>query len=250
MKPKGNYGFHSGYLYAIKNGVAVPTPRRFATLQETTFSFKGTNKELTGENVFAEAVGRSDVKITATAKSAQFNADAFNDVFFSQAATTGHKKIVYDEPGTITSAANPAMNGANFVQDLGVMDIVTGRQMTRVDAEATLVTGEYTIDPETGEYGFAAADEGHGILKSYVYEDETAGKTIPILNQLAGEAPTFQAIFFNKFQGKTIYLKLNACVSDGLDFGFKQGDFAIPNFSFGAQADDNGNVGEYSQSEA
>lgn len=248
MNPKGNFAFHTGYLFAIANNVAVPTPRRFATLQEVSFSFKGTNKELTGENVFAEAVGRSDVKITATAKAAKFSADAFNDVFFNQAATTGHKKVAYDEAGAIASNAYTATNGANFVQDLGVMDVAAGTQMKRVASAPA--TGQYALDEATGDYTFAVADEGRAIIVSYVYADTTSGKTIPILNQLAGEAPTFQGVFFNKFQGKTIYLKLNAAVSDSLDFGFKQGDFAIPSFGFAAQADDSGKVGEYSQSEA
>lgn len=247
MNPKGNFAFHTGYLFGIAQG-ATPTPRRFATLQEVAFSFKGTNKELMGENQFAEAMGRSDIKITGSAKSAKFNADAFNDVFFNQTAAAGHKEVAYDEAGAVTSGAYTATNGANFVQDLGVMDVAAGTQMKRVASAPA--AGEYALNDATGAYTFAAGDEGKAIIVSYVYKNTTAGKTISIANLLAGEAPSFQAIFFNKFQGKSIYLKLNAAVSDGLDFGFKQGDFAVPNFSFSATADDNGNVGEYSQSEA
>jgi hypothetical protein len=247
MNPKGNYAFHTGYLFAIASALNS-TPRRIATLQETQFSFKGSNKELMGENTFAEAVGRSDVKITGSAKTAKFSADAFNDIFFNQTAVVGHKKIAYDEAGAIATESYTATNGANFVQDLGVMDVTAGLQLKRVASAPA--TGQYAINEATGVYTFATVDEGHTITVTYVYADATAGKTIPLINMLAGEAPTFQALFFNKFQGKTVYLKLNAAVADSLDFGFKMGDFAIPGFSFMAQADANGNVGEYSQSDA
>lgn len=247
MNPKGNFAFHTGYLFAVASA-ANSTPRRIATLQEVSFSFKGTNKELMGENMFAEAVGRSDIKITGKAKTARFSADAFNDIFFNQAATAGHKKIANDETGTIASGSVTATHAADFIQDLGVINVTAGIQMKRVGSAPA--SGEYSVDESTGVYTFNAADNDDGVVYSYVYEDTTAGKTIPLINMLAGEAPTFQAIFFNKFQGGSVFLKLNAAVAENLDFGFKSGDFAMPDFGFMAQADANGKVGEYSQSNA
>jgi hypothetical protein len=247
MNPKGNNAFHSGYLFA-KSAGANPTPRRIATLQEVSFSFKGSNKDLMGEMQFAEAIGRADVKITGKAKTGKFNADAFNDIFFNQAAVVGHKKIAYDEPGVIAAGAYAAVNAAGFVEDLGIAFVSTGAQLKRVAAAPAV--GQYSVDEATGAYTFHATDNDKAIIVSYVHEDGTAGKTIPLINTLAGEAPSFQALFFNKFQGETIYLKLNAAVAENLDFGFKNGDFAMPDFAFAAQADANGNVGEYSQSRA
>lgn len=247
MNPKGNFAFHTGYLFAVASA-ANSTPRRIATLQEVSFSFKGTNKELMGENMFAEAVGRSDIKITGKAKTARFSADAFNDIFFNQTATAGHKKIASDEGGTITVGAVTTSHAADFVQDLGVMNVATGLQMKRVASAPA--TGEYSVNEATGVYAFSTDDNGNAVVINYVYEDTTAGKTIPLINMLAGEAPTFQAIFFNKFQGGSVFLKLNAAVAENLDFGFKSGDFAMPDFGFMAQADANGKVGEYSQSNA
>lgn len=247
MNPKGNFAFHTGYLFIVGAG-ALATPRRIGTLQEVSFSFKGTNKSLTGEMQFAEAVGRSDVKITGKAKTGKFSADAFNDIFFSQQVEAGHKAVVYDEERTIDNNTFTVAAGANIAQDLGVAYKLTGVQLTRVASSPA--AGQYTVNMATGAYSFHESDEDKAVLVTYVRTVSDAGKTIPIVNMLAGEAPTFQGIFFNKFQGKSIYLKLNALVSDSLDFGFKSGDFAMPDFGFEAQADANGNVGEYSQSEA
>jgi hypothetical protein len=248
MNPAGNNAFHSGYLY-VKASSSNPTPRRIATLQEVSFAFKGSNKELMGEMQFAEAVGRSDIKITGKAKTGKFVADAFNDIFFNQSATTGHKKVAYDEAGVVTVGHTYTVdNDDDFVEDLGVALVSTGAQMKRVASSPA--AGEYSVNESTGVYTFNTANDGAAIIVSYVYSDDTAGKTIPIINTLAGEAPTFQSIFFNKFQGETVYLKLNAVVAENLDFGFKTGDFAMPDFSFSAQADTAGNVGEYSQSRA
>lgn len=247
MNPKGNFAFHVGYLFVIAAG-AIAQPRRIGTLQEVSFSFKGTNKELTGEMQFAEAVGRSDVKISGKAKTGKFNADAFNDIFFNQQPVAGHKSVVYDEEGTIDEAGYTVAAGADFVQDLGVAYKTSGIQLVRV-ASAPAV-GQYSLNEATGAYAFNVGDEDKAVLVSYVKEVSGSGKTIPIVNMLAGEAPVFQGIFVNKFQGKQVYLKLNALVSENLDFGFKTGDFAMPDFGFMAQADANGNVGEYSQSEA
>jgi len=249
MNPKGNFAFHTGYLFAIA-AAANSTPRRVGTLQEVSFSFKSSNKELMGENMFAEAVGRADTKITGQAKAALFNADAFNDIFFNQTASTGHKKVAYDEAGTIASETVTVVNAANFAQDLGVATVTSGIQAPMKRMASAPAAGQYSVDESTGIYTFAAADDGKSVIISYVYKDTSAGKTISLVNMLAGEAPVFQALFFNKFQGKTVYLKLNAAVADSLDMGFKAGDFAVPGFSFSAQADANGNVGEYSQSNA
>src|SRR3569623_2331467 len=115
MNPKGNFAYHTGYLFAIA-AAANSTPRRVGTLQEVAFSFKSSNKELMGENMFAEAVGRADTKITGQAKAAQINADAFNDIFFNQTASTGHKKVAYDEAGTIPSETQTELKAAKYTQ--------------------------------------------------------------------------------------------------------------------------------------
>lgn len=247
MNPKGNFAFHTGYLYVIGSG-ATPTPRRIATLQEVSFSFKGSNKELMGENMFAEAVGRSDIKTTGKAKTAKFSADAFNDIFFNQEAKDGHQAVAYDEEGTVASNTYTVTKGADFVQDLGVGYKLTGIQLKR--AASAPAVGEYTVNESTGQYTFNAADDDKDMLFSYVYQDDTGGKTIDLVNMLAGEAPTFQGIFFNRFQKGSVFLKLNACVAENLDMGFKSGDFAMPDFGFMAQADASGKLGVYSQSNA
>ena len=69
---------------------------------------------------------------------------------------------------------------------------------------------------------------------------------LDVQEYVALQVATFRAIFSQKFQGKTLTLTLNALVAESLAFGFKAEDFSMPDFSFAAQADGNGLVGELS----
>lgn len=230
--------FHSGALF-VEDTAANSTPRRIGTLQDTQFDFKGSNKELFGENQFAEAVGRGSVKITGKAKNGRFSAAALNDLFFKQTLATGAKLFAFDEQGTVATAAITVANAANFSADLGVVNKATGVQYIKVaSAPAAL---QYSVS--AGVYTFNASENGNIMQISYMYTSAT-GKTMPIVNQLAGVAPTFKGRFMAKYQTSTLCLTLNACVCDSIGFGFKLDDFSTPDFSFMAQDDGTGTIGE------
>lgn len=247
MAGRGQIVFHSGALF-VKDSAANATPIRVATLQETSFDFKASNKDLFGENQFAEAIGRGNTKISGKAKAGRFNGKLMNEVFFKQPAANllnQAKLIVLDEAGTVTGAAVTVTNGANFAEDLGVQYTATGLPLKRVASAPA--AGEYSVNETTGVYTFNATDNSQAVRISYLYKTTATGAgTIKIENQLAGEAPTFRGIFSTKFQGQTLTLILNALVSESLAFGFKAEDFAMPDFSFAAQADSLGSVGELS----
>jgi len=249
MAGRGQIVFHSGALF-VKSSGATPTPVRVATLQETSFDFKASNKDLFGENQFAEAIGRGNTKISGKAKMGRFNGKLMNDVFFKQPDANilnQAKLIVLDEAGTIASGSVTVTNGANFAEDLGVQYTASGNPFKRV-ASAPAV-GEYSVNETTGVYTFNATDNTQAVRISYLYKTTAAGAgTIKIDNQLAGEAPTFRAVFSQRFQSQTLTLILNALVAESLAFGFKAEDFAMPDFSFAAQVDSSGSVGELSQS--
>jgi len=247
MAGRGQIAFHSGALFA-KGTAANSTPIQVATLQEVSFDFKASNKELFGENQFAEAIGRGNTKISGKAKSGRFNGKLMNEVFFKQpnaSILAQAKLLALDEAGTVTAAAITVANGANFVEDLGVQRASTGEPYTRVATAPA--AKEYSVNETTGAYAFNASENTNGMRISYLYKSTASGSsTLQINNQQAGEAPTFRAIFSQKFQTQTMTLILNALVAESLAFGFKNEDFAMPDFSFAAQADALGTVGELS----
>jgi hypothetical protein len=247
MAGRGQIVFHSGALFAKGTG-ANPGTIQVATLQETSFDFKASNKELMGENQFAEAIGRGNTKISGKAKSGRFNGSLMQEIFFKQPTANilnQAKLLALDELGTVAAAAITVSNAANFVEDLGVQNNATGLPYTRV-ASAPAV-GQYAVNETTGVYAFNATENAAVLRISYLHRTTAAGaKTLRINNQLSGEAPTFRGIFVARFQGQSLTLTLNALVSESLSFGFKTEDFAMPDFSFMAQADALGAVGDLS----
>lgn len=244
MAGRGQISFHSGALFA-KVGL---TTIQVATLQEVSFDFKASNKELFGENQFAEAIGRGNTKITGKAKSGRFNGQLLNQVFFSQPSgniTAKADLLALGEVGTIATGVITVAHDADFVEDLGVFSDVDGAPLTRVASAPA--TGQYSVDETTGVYTFNTSDNDDVVKISYLYESTAPGAgTVDIDNQAAGEAPTFKAIFSQKFQTQSLTLVMNALVSESLGFAFKNEDFAMPEFAFAAQADANGKVGRLS----
>jgi len=245
MAGRGQIAFHSGSLFAKS---ANATPIQVATLQEVSFDFKASNKELFGENQFAEAIGRGNVKISGKAKTGRFNGALLNQVFFAQpgaAIVNQAKLLVLDEAGTVATATITVANAANFAEDLGVQLASTGEPYTRVASAPA--AKQYAVNETTGVYTFNTSENGLAMRISYLHKTTAAGAgTVNINNQAAGEAPTFRAVFSQRFQTRTITLILNAVVSESLGFAFKAEDFAMPEFAFAAQPDSLGSVGELS----
>src|SRR5438309_1236645 len=85
---------------------------------------------------------------------------------------------------------------------------------TRTDIANAPAQGQYAVSG--GAYTFASADANAAILVSYTYTQTTSGNSATISNQLLGAAPTFQANFYETFQGKQVNLQLNQCVAEKL----------------------------------
>lgn len=244
---RGQIAFHSGALFAKGTG-ANPDTFQVGTLQEVSFDFKASNKELTGENLFAEAIGRGNVKVSGKAKTGRFNGKLLNQVFFNQPSANiaaQARLLALNEVGTVATAAVTVANAANFMEDLGVQLASTGEPYLRVASAPA--AKQYAVNETTGVYTFNASENTSVLTFSYMYKSTAAGaSTMKITNQLAGEAPTFRAVFVQKFQLQTMTLVLNALVAESLGFAFKNEDFAMPDFSFGAQVDSTGALGELS----
>lgn len=259
--PLEQYDFGIGGLFAVRTDIANPTPVRFGTVHDVNVDLSFTIKELTGQYQAPVAVARATQKISGKIKLAKINARQWNDAFFGQTLVNpGSAVQVLDEGGTagltipgtpfqITVANAGSMSAGTPGTDLGVFDVATGIQMTRVASAPT--TGQYSFVNTTGIYTFAAADGvGGGSPKkvdiSYEYQQVTAGGRITASNQLMGSAPQFQLHLGNVYQANKRNMILYACIATKLSFGMKNEDFMVPEMDFSAFADSLGRYFDWS----
>lgn len=243
------YSFGSGVLYGRSLVSNVPTPVRFGALQGVSIDFSFTTKELYGQYQFPIALGRGTGKITGKADFAQFNAQAFNDLFFGLTnPATGEVRTAVAEAQSVSVAniINPTFN-TTFVRDLGVVLASDGSVYTRVSA--TPVGAQYTCNETSGVYTFNNTQANAAVLLSYNYTDAANGKLISITNQLLGNSPQFMAVFTETFNSKRLTVVLNACMSSKLSLVTKLEDFTIPAFDFQAFADAANAIGSISTAE-
>lgn len=243
--------FGSGVAWGFRTDSGVYTPMQFGILQDISIDMSFNMKELYGMYQFPVAIARGTAKWTGKAKHAQMRARQWNDLFFGQTLTTpAMLTTAFDEAATIpaTPYQVTVANSASFVTDLGVKYVVGGVPLVKVASGPT--TGQYSVNPATGVYTFAAADTALGVLISYTYTVTTAGSNkIAIANQLLGTQPQFQLNLFQTFNSKVANLQLNACVSSKLSLATKLEDWEVPELDFHILADTSNNVGFLSLSE-
>lgn len=250
------YLFGSGILWGTpltnSAGTAIsnPTPVQFGALQDGSVDISFENKMLHGSNQFPLAVGRGKGKISGKAKAAQINGLFWNSIFFGQTLTAGILSDVYDTtgaaiPGTPYEITPTVPGSGTWTADLGVRD-ANGLPMTRVASAPA--TGEYSV--AAGVYTFAAADTLDVVYINYQYTaTSTSAKKSTVTNQPMGYAPTFKCDLLMPFQGKSLILSLNQCITTKLALATKLDDFVIPEFDFEAFADAAGNVFSYGMTE-
>lgn len=242
------YSFGSGVLYGRSLTNTPATPVRFGGLQGVTLDFSFTTKQLFGQYQFPIALGRGTGKITGKADFAQFNAQAFNDLFFGYSnPSTGEVKTAVGEAATVSANTVTVTNAANFSQDFGVVRASDGSVYTRVSSSPTGL--QYSCNETTGVYTFNSSQNNVAVAVSYTYADSANGKKITITNQLLGNSPQFIAVFTETFNGKQQTLVLNACMSSKLSLTTKLEDFTIPAFDFEAFADASNTIGSFSLDE-
>jgi hypothetical protein len=255
------YAFGSGNMYvtplsdASGNVIANPTPMPLLTLQDGTIDFAGDVKELYGQNQFAQAIGRGKVKFTVKVKPARIFASVWNTMFFGQTLNSGLMAVNTDtvgqaipstSPYTITIA--PPYSGT-YVSDAGVID-ANGNPMTRVASSP--VTGQYSLNVLTGVYTFASADQGKTVYINYMYSASTgvgSAQKMTIKNLPMGYAPAFKADLTVAYLGKLTTMSFRRCMPTKMSIGFKNEDFAIPEFDFSPMDDGTGNILDISTSE-
>jgi hypothetical protein len=242
--------FGSGNAYGMVAGAGgLLVPRKFGALQAVSIDFVFNSKELYGQSQFPIMVARGQGKVTGKAQFAALNGGALNDIFFAGTNVAGQTLAVIGEahPIPTTPFQVTVANAANFVDDLGVTNAITGAPMLRVASAPA--AGQYSV--AEGVYTFSTADQSAGVtvLIDYGYTASATGNTTTLANLLMGVAPTFQFVAPWAFNGKQAYIHLNACVSSQLTLATKLEDYVIPDFSFSAFADNANNIGKISLTE-
>lgn len=167
----------AGWVSLIPNGVTNPTPIHVALVSGSTFDLKEEYADLRGEGPdildrFRTARTLSG-KLTISEFSVGLLGAATGGVTVSAGTKLGasHSAVIPTTPFQIT-----VTNGATFADDMGVINLTDGKQMTRgATASATNV---YSVNTTTGVYTFNTADAGDSVLIMYRYtaasQDQTA----------------------------------------------------------------------------
>ncbi len=241
MASKDNLYFHSAEVY-IKAIGSNPTPRRIAVIQDVSIELKRENKELFGENKYAEDVASGNESISGKYKSGELDPAWMMENFVSATRTTGTKILVRAEVGTITAGAVTVSGAADFDEDYGVVNASTGKPYRRV--AATPAVGEYTVNEATGVYSFNTTENGSAPLFTYLKE-LTTGETYTVNNTLAGDSVYCSLLLYKTSRtSKTFGFRLANATFESASFGFKLNEHTMPEGAFKGFANSAGKVFE------
>jgi hypothetical protein len=128
-------------------------------------------------------------------------------------------------------------NGATFKEDLGV----TYGRHGRAAHSASVGAGDRPVQREQRDGRLHVRRGRHRLGRCYIdyaYTVGGSGNTTTINNLLSGSPLRRSSISLPmKYNGKSMYLRLNACVSSKLTLATKIEDFMVPEFDFMAFAD-------------
>lgn len=256
--------FGPGAMWGVRTDTtgAGIGPRQFGLLQDVDITVSFTSKELYGQFQFPEVLARGQGKVKGKAKLARINVRLYSDIFFGLSAIAGSQTTAQYENATIpaTPPYNVTVaNAAQFVPvgpntgpqggDLGVnyagTALMFNYQVTPVNA------GDYTVNPATGVYTFAAPDAGVPVQISYNYNQPTVGYQLQVTRQPQGQTPYFAATIFQRISpgapgtaGLSLpwQLYLPACASSSLSIPTAQDNWTLNAFDFDAFANPAGLV--------
>ncbi len=226
------YVFSAGALYGRPAGNS-PTPVQFGSLQGVTIEFAFEQRPSYGRKQFPIHIGRGRGRVSGKADFAQINAAVFGNLFFNTTATTGSTVVVTGEAHTITAnAPGFTANMAVFVADLGVVRADNGGIFERVLSAPG--AQQYTCNESTGAYAFDANSltSDVAVEVAYTYTDAGNGKTVAIVNQDQGNAPSFMLVLTSTFNGKQLTMVLDSCQASKLAMPLRMQDFTIQNMDF------------------
>jgi hypothetical protein len=243
------YNFGSGTVVATRTDVANAQPTFFGVLQDIELDLDETLKELKGQYKMAVDVAPADFKITFKAKFAKIQANALNNLMLGDTYTAAAGfNMAVAEPQNIPATGPYTVttnNAAHFTADRGVFYASNYKQFTPVAASPAVA--QYTVNPATGIYTFAAADEGVAVL---IYYDFTVTNMNQITgtNNLMGTGPAFSLSMMEQYTNNAgvtgqMYVKLNACRASKITLPMKNNDYTVQEIDGQAFPDPSGTWG-------
>jgi len=230
-----------------------PTPVKPYTIASLEIDQSADTKELRGQSQFPDDTARSDIKSTFKFSMGRTDYFLLNQAVYADVTTTGGISVSPNEAHTIPTTpfqvtVAPPSSGV-FSSDLGVQLASLGN-LTKVASGPT--TGQYSVDPATGIYTFAAADVGLHVLISYSYT-LTAGNTYQLNNQVQGYSPQieFWAVeTYSKASAGTnavvpSVVRIYAAKIGKVSFPYKRNDYKMVDIEGGYFASANGRVIDY-----
>lgn len=226
--------------------IAVPTPVVLGTMQDVSIDLSTETKTLYGSGKYPIAVGQGKAKTEIKAKYAEINGAILGSLFLGKAGVAGIKDAVIDFEASVPAASAftvtmaPPSSGT-YVMDLGVRYREAGMSLTRVASSPA--AGQYSVSP-TGVYTFASGDASKPLFFSYEFSaTSSTAQTFALTNDVMGYTPSFSLMLRNTYDGKSMVLKLNRCISGKLNIPLKNDDFAMYDFEAEAFADAGGQLG-------
>ncbi len=222
--------FGPGICYVTRTDIANSTPINIGKAQSFSLDFKGTIKQLYGQEQYPLDAARGTIKPTGKMTAALISGTAWTSTFFSDTMATGGIQWNLNEAHPIPAISPYTVtvtNSTTFDLDLGVVYAATNLPLIKVASGPTL--GQYS--EAAGVYTFASADEGAATLITYT-STVTTGQHLTISNHLLGTSPTFQLDYYSSRNNKPLILRLFQCQSDSLSIGAKLEDFMMPEFGF------------------
>jgi hypothetical protein len=236
--------FGSGVLFAVPtsgNLAANPTPQEVGIIQNIKFTISGDIKELFGQKQWSidSAVGKRSIK--GSFEFAQMDNAFFNQCFFADTVSTGIVSTVYNEAHAVPASSTYTATVTNVpvVTDLGVVDLSTGRRLTKVASSPA--AGQYSLVLSTGVYTFNAAEAGKAIAISYTYAQASVGTTLTVGNHVMGYGPVVSMTIPLLYQGLENAVSFPNVRLGKIDLATKQDDYSMLTTDFSAFAGANDN---------
>lgn len=232
--------FGLGFVAAVPvNGTALVP---FGLLKDVSVDIAVKHTKERGQWQHVVAVGRGEVEVTGKIGSVSLLSGAIGQILGGTPAT-GSVIGVPHECATIpaTPFSVTVVNSANFAADYGVIDLTTGKMLTKT--ASTVSTGLYSVT--SGVYTFAEADTGHRVAIAYTYTAASSGKTTPIFNATMQLANGFVLVAYGAGAAGNVFgVKFSNAYFEKLGFALKATDFTTQGVEFFAAMDAGGDVME------
>lgn len=243
-----------GNVYAKSNGgnqTSNPTPQYFGSAQSCDVEIDIKFVDLKGQLGFPDDVGTTDRTLKGKIVFGKIEMGTLNNLLLGDTQLAGVKRIAAKEqqsiPGTpyqvtVTNAANFYNPAGAADGDLGVLmatpaagsTLVSGQAFTRVASSPAV--GQYSVNPATGVYTFAALDTLAVVLISYAWSDSTHGTTQQIGNQTIGFGPTCDLWLSMPYQNTGNGLHIPAVRFGKLSLPFKRDNYTLQTLDWEAYA--------------